>query len=69
MSKLVEQIKRELIEQRERGIEPFDAASVVLIPRLGRSDLSDWVDLMELVQALCPTWPARPEEKYGEFRL
>jgi hypothetical protein len=69
MSKLAEQIKQELIEQHERGIEPFDEASVVLIPRPGCSDFSDWVDLMEVVEVLCPTWPARPKEKYGEFKL
>ena len=33
------------------------------------SDLADWVDLMEVVEALCPKWPARPAEKYTEFLL
>ncbi|HET9819185.1 MAG TPA: hypothetical protein VFP92_08480 [Rhodanobacteraceae bacterium] len=23
-------------------------------------DLSDWVDLMEVVEMLCPVWPERP---------
>lgn len=35
----------------------------------GKSDLSDWVDPMEVVEALCPKWPARPTKKYTEFRL
>ena len=26
----------------------------------GRSDLSDWVELMEVVEALCPVWPPPP---------
>jgi hypothetical protein len=37
--------------------------------RTAKSDLSDWVDLMELVEALCPKWPERPPEKYGVFKL
>lgn len=24
------------------------------------SDLSDWVDLMDVVEMLCPAWPERP---------
>ena len=34
-----------------------------------RSDLADWVDLMEVVEALCPKWPARTPEKYTVFKL
>lgn len=26
-----------------------------------RADLSDWVELMEVVEALCPVWP--PQER------
>ena len=29
-------------------------------PMPGERDLADWVDLMEVVEALCPTWPPRP---------
>lgn len=25
----------------------------------GKGDLSDWVELMEAVEALCPVWPKR----------
>ena len=25
-----------------------------------RSDLSDWVELMEVVEAMCPVWPPPP---------
>jgi len=25
----------------------------------GRGDLSDWVELMEAVEALCPVWPEK----------
>ncbi len=26
----------------------------------GRFDLSDWVELMDVVEALCPVWPPPP---------
>lgn len=26
---------------------------------LARGDLADWIDLMEVVEALCPRWPER----------
>ena len=29
-------------------------------PRSGKRDLADWVDLMDVVEALCPAWPPRP---------
>ena len=69
MSWLADQIKQVLMEQRERGIQPFDGASVVAASRPGRSDLSDWLELMEAVEALCPKWPPRPAEHYGPFKL
>ena len=34
-----------------------------------RGDLSDWVELMEVVEALCPVWPARLTAITGVFRL
>jgi hypothetical protein len=41
------------------------------VVQAGRSDLSDWVGLMEAVEALCPVWPRekRPMEKQLEFKL
>jgi hypothetical protein len=35
----------------------------------GKGDLSDWVELMEAVEALCPVWPQAPREKAGRYRL
>jgi hypothetical protein len=36
----------------------------------GRGDLSDWMELMEAVEALCPVWPERIEPvKGGNYRL
>lgn len=48
---------------------PLIGPAVPKISLPGRSDLSDWLDLMEVVEALCPRWPERPAEKYGEFKL
>jgi hypothetical protein len=57
------------MNRTERELHPLVGSAVIKTPLPAKSDLSDWVGLMELVQALCPKWPARPEEKYGEFRL
>ena len=53
----------------EKDLFPLVGNEVVKTPLPCKSDLSDWLDLMELVEALCPKWPARPAEKYTEFRL
>ena len=34
-----------------------------------RGDLSDWVELMEVVEALCPVWPSRGRSVGTDFRL
>ncbi len=31
----------------------------------GKADLSDWVDLMEAVEALCPVWPEAARRTKG----
>ena len=49
--------------------QPLVGGDVVATSLSARSDLADWVDLMEVVEALCPKWPARPAEKYTEFLL
>lgn len=53
------------------NLDPYPLAgpAVAKTSLPGRSDLSDWLDLMEVIEALCPQWPARPAEKYGQFRL
>ena len=38
--------------------EPFAGGAVVSAAQSGKEDLSDWVELMEVVEALCPVWPA-----------
>jgi len=35
-----------------------------------KDDLSDWVDLMEAIEALCPVWPPRDDwSGNGTYRL
>lgn len=43
----------------DRGSEVLIGRSVASASVPGKSDLSDWVDLMEVVEALCPVWPAQ----------
>jgi len=44
---------------------------VLDVVQAGRGDLSDWVELMEAVEALCPVWPKgeRQMAKQLEFKL
>lgn len=36
---------------------------------VGKSDLSDWIDLMEAVEALCPVWPDRHVHSGTDYRI
>ena len=36
--------------------EPLAGSDVLDVVQAGRGDLSDWVALMEAVEALCPVW-------------
>ena len=56
-------------ERPGQGIQPLAGRDVVSIPLPARSDLSDWVDLMDVVEALCPKWPAPPTARYRVFKL
>ena len=69
MSTFAEQIKQAMIDLQERGLQPLVGPDVVSIPLPARSDLSDWVDLMEVVEALCPKWPEQRPGKDGTFKL
>ena len=46
----------------EPGLFPFAGPAVMSReePVPTSSGLSDWVDLMEVIEALCPVWPERP---------
>jgi len=45
-------------------------SDVLDVAQASRGDLSDWVELMEAVEALCPVWPERYEAQgRGDWRL
>ena len=50
---------------------PLAGGGVLDVVQVGRGDLSDWVELMEAVEALCPVWPMReqPLAMQSEFKL
>lgn len=43
----------------DRVAEPLVGGYVVSVSPAAKGDLSDWVELMEAVEALCPVWPER----------
>lgn len=51
--------------------EPLVGGDVLDVVQVGKGDLSDWMELMEAVEALCPVWPVRepPLVKQFEFKL
>lgn len=56
--------------KRSEGVrEPLAGGEIAPHALRARTDLSDWVELMEAVEALCPLWPARAADKGGLYRL
>ena len=51
--------------------EPLVGCGVLDVAQAGRGDLSDWVELMVAVEALCPVWPVRAYQRarQSEFKL
>ena len=49
--------------------EPLVGGDVLDVVQAGRGDLSDWVELMEAVEALCPVWPEREQPVVGAGKL
>ena len=49
--------------------EPLAGGRVLEVVQSGKEDLSDWVELMEAVEALCPVWPAAEKGNAGTYRL
>ncbi len=49
--------------------EPLVGGDVLSVAQTGRGDLSDWVELMEVVEALCPVWPEQERVVGGVSRL
>lgn len=54
----------------DRVAEPLVGGYVVSPSLPEKGDLSDWVELMEVVEALCTVWPERGDERGGsDWRL
>jgi hypothetical protein len=49
--------------------DPLAGGRVQDVVQTGKGDLSDWVELMEVVEALCSVWPAAPTGRHGDYRL
>jgi hypothetical protein len=49
--------------------ESLVGGDVLDVMQAGRGDLSDWVELMEAVEALCPVWPVRERQLVREYKL
>lgn len=51
--------------------EPLIGSGVLDVVQAGRGDLSDWMELMEAVEALCPVWLRGEHQmaKQFEFKL
>lgn len=49
--------------------EPLVGRDVLDVVQAGKGDLSDWVELMEAVEALCPVWPEVGVTRAGTYRL
>ena len=55
---------------KHQGVrEPLISGNVLDVVQAGRGDLSDWVELMEAVEALCPVWPVREQPVVGAGKL
>ena len=41
--------------------EPLVGGDVLNIVQVGKGDVSDWMELMEAVEVLCPVWTVRKQ--------
>jgi hypothetical protein len=59
------------LTENEKGVrEPLAGGRVPDVALVGKGDLSDWVELMDAVEALCPVWPERGGGRGGnDWRL
>lgn len=60
---------KSLMKNVEGLREPLVGGTVLDVVHAGKGDFSDWVDLMEAVEALCPVWPAAPKDSQREYKL
>ena len=59
------------IKTVEKDPYPLVGNDAVKTSLPAKSDLSDWVDLMDVVGMLCPVWPKRgpAAERGSDYRL
>ncbi len=55
--------------KHESARGPLVGGCVLDVVQVGSGDLSDWVELMEAVEALCPVWPVRERRLVGAGKL
>lgn len=48
---------------------PLIGSAVRRYPAAHADPFADFAELMELVEALCPEWPARGPTRGGDFRI
>lgn len=53
----------------EAAAEPLIGRDVIASALPAKGDLSDWVELMEVVEALCPVWPPQAASVGSDYRL
>ena len=58
-----------LPKNAEGARELLAGRRVVYFSRLGKGDLSAWIDLMEVAEALCPVWPEREPSNGTVYKL
>ena len=56
-------------KQTERFADTLGGGDVMEVVRIGTGDLSDWIELMDAVEALCPVWPAKEHATGGVYLL
>jgi hypothetical protein len=57
------------MNRADRSDQPIAGPNVSGVALVGKQDLSDWIELMEAVEALCQEWPAQAGSIEGSFKL
>lgn len=57
------------MNRAECASEPLADRDVIATALPARGDLSDWMELMEVVEALCPVWPAQAPSVGWNYRM
>ena len=56
-------------KQTERVADTLSGGDVMDAVQSGKGDLSEWIELMDAVEALCPVWPAKEHTTGGVYLL